>query len=223
VKKLALAALLAVAATSADAAVTISFTGDAAYGSYVRTYTGSDSFAYDAGTPTVSGKITIDTAAIGANQATAPGAYYDGGGAAFLTGSFFSTGATPLLSGSVVGQLITSDPDFGTASVELYFETIDPDGFKHSSVFTLTSNSALPAITVGGILLPDFSQATDLTFLVTNQEGPNDNYVETYSSGYVTSVAIAAVPEPASWAMMVSGFGLVGGVLRRRQRVALAA
>jgi hypothetical protein len=115
---------------------------------------------------------------------------------AFLTGSFFSTGATPLLSGSVVSQLITSDPDFGTASVELYFETIDPDGFKHSSVFTLTSNSALPSITVGGILLPDFSQATDLTFLVTNQEGPNDNYVETYSSGYVTNVAIAAVPEP---------------------------
>ena len=34
----------------------------------------------------------------------------------------------------------------------------------------------------------------------------------------------AAVPEPASWAMMIGGFGLVGGALRRRQqREAVAA
>ena len=29
--------------------------------------------------------------------------------------------------------------------------------------------------------------------------------------------AAAAVPEPASWAMMIGGFGLVGGMLRRRR------
>ena len=39
----------------------------------------------------------------------------------------------------------------------------------------------------------------------------------------ITSTATAAVPEPATWAMMIVGFGLVGGVLRRRAgRVALA-
>lgn len=32
------------------------------------------------------------------------------------------------------------------------------------------------------------------------------------------SVAQAAVPEPATWAMMIVGFGMVGGVLRRQQR-----
>jgi hypothetical protein len=31
--------------------------------------------------------------------------------------------------------------------------------------------------------------------------------------------AAAAVPEPASWAMMLSGFGLIGGALRSRKRV----
>lgn len=31
---------------------------------------------------------------------------------------------------------------------------------------------------------------------------------------------LAAVPEPANWAMMVTGFGLLGGALRRRSRVA---
>jgi hypothetical protein len=35
--------------------------------------------------------------------------------------------------------------------------------------------------------------------------------------------ANAAVPEPASWAMLVGGFGLVGGVARRRRSVTVAA
>jgi hypothetical protein len=30
------------------------------------------------------------------------------------------------------------------------------------------------------------------------------------------SAVVAAVPEPASWAMMIAGFGLVGGAMRRR-------
>lgn len=32
-----------------------------------------------------------------------------------------------------------------------------------------------------------------------------------------------AVPEPASWAMLIAGFGLVGAVARRRQRMAVVA
>jgi len=38
----------------------------------------------------------------------------------------------------------------------------------------------------------------------------------------VTSLTYTAVPEPAMWAMMIAGFGLVGAA-RRRQRIALAA
>lgn len=33
------------------------------------------------------------------------------------------------------------------------------------------------------------------------------------------TAATAAVPEPASWAMMIAGFGMTGLALRRRQRV----
>ena len=36
------------------------------------------------------------------------------------------------------------------------------------------------------------------------------------------NLAVAAVPEPASWALMISGFGLIGGALRRRQRATVA-
>lgn len=35
-------------------------------------------------------------------------------------------------------------------------------------------------------------------------------------------VAVAAVPEPATWAMMIAGFGLVGAVARRRTKVSFA-
>jgi hypothetical protein len=35
------------------------------------------------------------------------------------------------------------------------------------------------------------------------------------------TAAIAPVPEPASWAMMISGFGLAGGALRRRNAALL--
>jgi len=40
-------------------------------------------------------------------------------------------------------------------------------------------------------------------------------------SGNVT-ITNAAVPEPATWAMMILGFGAVGMVLRRRRRPVLA-
>ncbi len=36
------------------------------------------------------------------------------------------------------------------------------------------------------------------------------------------SLAITAVPEPASWTLLVAGFGLIGTAVRRRRTVALA-
>ena len=36
------------------------------------------------------------------------------------------------------------------------------------------------------------------------------------------SLAVGAVPEPATWAMMIAGFGLAGVAVRRRSRIAFA-
>jgi len=49
----------------------------------------------------------------------------------------------------------------------------------------------------------------------------------TTSNGYVAidninGAATAAVPEPASWALMLGGFGLVGGAMRSRRKAAVA-
>ena len=35
----------------------------------------------------------------------------------------------------------------------------------------------------------------------------------------IDAVSLTAVPEPASWAMLIAGFGLVGGAMRRRRAV----
>jgi hypothetical protein len=41
------------------------------------------------------------------------------------------------------------------------------------------------------------------------------------SGVFLQPPATGAVPEPASWAMMISGFGLTGGAMRRRRRLAV--
>ncbi len=46
-------------------------------------------------------------------------------------------------------------------------------------------------------------------------DGPNQSFL--VKLGYS-----APVPEPATWAMMIVGFGLVGGTMRSRQKAAVA-
>jgi len=50
---------------------------------------------------------------------------------------------------------------------------------------------------------------------------PDPTYNLSRWGTFVSEVNIAAVPEPASWAMMLVGFGLIGGAMRRRKAVAV--
>jgi hypothetical protein len=43
-----------------------------------------------------------------------------------------------------------------------------------------------------------------------------------YAAGTLTTESTGAVPEPASWAMLIAGFGLTGAAMRRRSRTAAA-
>ena len=53
------------------------------------------------------------------------------------------------------------------------------------------------------------------------------DFVETAQAGgqnfLITSVSGATAPEPASWALMIAGFGGLGVMMRRRRALALAA
>ena len=63
--------------------------------------------------------------------------------------------------------------------------------------FGATSNTAFSAVTLTGITPNAFPVVDNLR---------------------LGSVAVAAVPEPATWAMMIMGFGVVAGAMRRRRR-----
>ena len=43
------------------------------------------------------------------------------------------------------------------------------------------------------------------------------------STGITANLSVASVPEPATWAMMIIGFGAVGSAMRSRRRAPLAA
>jgi len=57
--------------------------------------------------------------------------------------------------------------------------------------------------------------------------GPNDvgNFIGAQNAAlnFVAPAVVGGVPEPASWAMMLLGFGTIGGVTRRRRQQATAA
>ena len=80
-----------------------------------------------------------------------------------------------------------------------------------------------------------FHALTDVPLDLAGILGTNTAYVGfTGSSGagwenedivnwrFANTAVLPSVPEPASWAMMLGGFGLVGGALRSRRRVAVS-
>jgi hypothetical protein len=75
--------------------------------------------------------------------------------------------------------------------------------FNTSSSFQSWSNFTISSGFVEGL--------NTLDFIVYNTGGPGGFRAE------VAGTADPAVPEPASWALMLGGFGLVGGALRRRK------
>ncbi len=83
------------------------------------------------------------------------------------------------------------------------------------------------------VLLETFQLATGSTNSVAPgywgfQRGQGDIAYMTMTNGYVGArdfsiLAGGAVPEPATWALMISGFGMAGVALRRRKTVAVTA
>jgi hypothetical protein len=69
-------------------------------------------------------------------------------------------------------------------------------------------------------VIPVSGPSTVVNFIGATNQGWND---EGFGVDNVVVSGVSAVPEPASWAMMIAGFGLIGWAARRRMRAASAA
>lgn len=145
--------------------------------------------------------------------------------------------------GSVAGQ--TSTTHSYDAVTRAFTDTFSFElptgvvGFTLSSIgFTASSSLSLSTFTFNGTPI-DFTNSPDGTggisvdaksgklpvvlggpqvLTVSGTGGPDAVF-----SGTATFASAAAVPEPASWALMILGFGGMGAMIRRRRTAMLAA
>lgn len=81
-------------------------------------------------------------------------------------------------------------------------------------------NGKLAAVTSYGLTFGQAVQPGDINNALDNTFGEFGGYVPTFiHADWINSV----VPEPATWAMMIGGFGMVGGMARRARRTAITA
>lgn len=70
--------------------------------------------------------------------------------------------------------------------------------------------------------MPQGTNAPGLDYFVWNNDSDPDgnsswNYFVDIGDAKFSATFIAAVPEPSTWIMMIAGFGLIGGALRRQR------
>jgi hypothetical protein len=133
----------------------------------------------------------------------------------FGPGNIANTSTLSQIFSTIAGQLYTVKFDFGVMGngpQTLFAEILNAGGPTITAgTWTRTANNNLTT-TFGTSSLSFIagSASTELKFKV----DPVTNSVD----GILDNVSIAAVPEPATWLMMIFGFGLVGGAMRYRQR-----
>jgi hypothetical protein len=110
----------------------------------------------------------------------------------------------------------------------LYFVGGDLDG-QIADVFNVNTDMPYTVTSFGAVGILNFPQDSSdalyartfdsfkFTFIPPNGIGDPDGIPWTLTVSDSPISAPSAVPEPAAWAMMIAGFGLVGSTLRRRR------
>lgn len=114
----------------------------------------------------------------------------------------FSITFAKTLTGSLFTEFMTIDQNVNFPARGSWIQggsLVDPVNF------TVTQGANPDTGTIGPIVLG----AGNYTVRVRSFSGPNGSY-----SGTLT---LGAVPEPATWAFLILGFGLIGGAIRRRK------
>ena len=206
-KKLLIGLAAATAFTAVPASATVVLTVSAVTDAG---YSNPDTFTYTFDTrPTglTGGKIVPDEVAQNGNHAQpygGAGGYFsvgpsDGSPATFDLSSLGGVSEISFLWGSVDGA-----PGYNVLTLLGTSYAFDgSDIFDPANGYQGSGGTALVTLTFTG---DDQTSFTGLQFAA------NQNAFE------IDSMNVAAVPEPATWAMMIGGFGLIGLAMRRRSR-----
>lgn len=137
------------------------------------------------------------------------------------------TNATPLLNAATGQDAINKSAAIQMAAWEIMFETQATWSVTNStSAFYMSTPGGSSSQNVTALTNAETFANTYLTYIKNNTWTVNNAYdlKVLYSPTQQSQVfAVPAIPEPATWGMMVLGFGLVGGALRSRRRVATLA
>jgi hypothetical protein len=189
------------AASAANAAITIGSGSQLSIGGSVITNTADASQA-----------TSLDFTNGTASNGTAPGSLstFNGGS----TGSF----AGEFCSGSCGSIADITSLVIGPQSISPFFTLTDGVTFSLASITSIDRSVSgilgfMGTGSFGGTLGGVAINPTTANFTFSTQGGR----VTTFSA-----TAIAAVPEPATWALMLLGFGGIGMAMRRRRRPGLA-
>jgi PEP-CTERM motif len=143
-------------------------------------------------------------------------------------GFTFAT-STALFGGPVMGSGIFTTSDTAmTIAGRTAFVVTSISGMVNGIAIAAPTGNYGNYFTTGGSFLDGsgvkFNNANGGRIDFFFQDNAQQYRVNTFSPGSssfvtATSVAVAAVPEATTWAMMLAGFGIVGSTLRRRRTV----
>lgn len=237
---------LMLAALPAWAAERIDFSATSSNGAFQTTYVGKLSQQGAASfNDVVSGFLSFDLGAPGVSySAQKSGSYeqylYRSASSDFIRYVVNSSGLNPSQSGALEGQISF----FTVNQMDFVAQFTGTNTITNTSVISggtfvskLVSNTFILTLSGAGSFVANADGRKLLMFSASpnaSYAAYNNNTVQTFtqsdistdgfrleSSGKVTQVSstlISAVPEPATWAMMLVGFGMIGAASRYRRR-----
>ena len=123
-----------------------------------------------------------------------------------LPGSFFTVSPVKATTGTNVSFNGAFGSFLGTVNMAAVGGTLENRTVSVFALGTFTPAGALSSFSAG---------ASSLTFSFTQTGGPNSAVSGSFSLASPPA-DVPEIPEPATWALMIGGFGLVGGMARRR-------